>query len=87
MMISPVQSRIAEIRQATDRKVSLIGWSFGGLYARLAAQIGLGFNPSVLWAIADRLALQEGEFKPFGRRGPVRFGYAAPEHGEPDGRP
>ena len=58
-----------------------------GVYARWAAQIGLGFNPSVLWAIADRLALQKGEFKPFGRRGPFRFGYAAPEYGEPNGRP
>jgi len=28
-MVSTVQSRIAEIRQATDRKVSLIGWSLG----------------------------------------------------------
>jgi len=32
-MVSAVQLRIAEIRQATDPKVSLIGWSLGGVYA------------------------------------------------------
>jgi hypothetical protein len=30
---------------------------------------GLGWNPLVLWAIADRLALAEGEWKPFEREG------------------
>jgi hypothetical protein len=166
-MVSAVQLRIAEIRQATGRKVSLIGWSLGGVYARLAAlanpdhvryvitlgspfanakggpsnlseiyrrvagesaataapsdlealagdlpvpttaiysksdgivnwrssalvpnhqsenieillgsHTGLGVNPSVLWAIADRLSLREGEFRPFDRTGPFRLGYA-----------
>ncbi len=36
-MVSAVQSRIAEIGRATDRKVSVIGWSLGGVYARPAA--------------------------------------------------
>jgi pimeloyl-ACP methyl ester carboxylesterase len=30
---------------------------------------GLGFNPAVYYAVADRLAQAEGEFKPFDRRG------------------
>jgi hypothetical protein len=30
---------------------------------------GLGWNPLVLWAIADRLALAEGEWRPFAREG------------------
>jgi len=33
----------------------------------------------VLWAIADRLAVPEGGFKPFDRTGPFRFGYAVPQ--------
>lgn len=169
-MASAVQARVAEIRQAAGRKVSVIGWSLGGVYARLAAlaepedvrcvitlgspianagggsshlseiyrriagesaatadpsvlkalagdlpvpttaiysksdgvvnwrrsalvpghqsenieillgsHIGLGVNPSVLWAVADRLALSEGEFKRFARTGPFRLGYALQE--------
>lgn len=31
----------------------------------VASHVGLGFNPSAWWAIADRLALPEGEWKPF----------------------
>jgi len=172
-MVAAVQLRITEIRQATNRKVSVIGWSLGGVYARLAAlaapddvrcvitlgspfanvrsgssnlseiyrrvagessatadlsdlealagdlpvpttaiysksdgivnwrssslkpnhqsenieillgsHTGLGVNPSVLWAIADRLAVREGEFKPFDRTGPFRLGYAVPERHE-----
>ena len=30
---------------------------------------GLGVNPTVLWAIADRLAQEEGQWKPFERGG------------------
>jgi hypothetical protein len=30
---------------------------------------GLGFNPAVYYAIADRLAQPEGEFAPFNRNG------------------
>lgn len=33
---------------------------------------GLGVNPAVLYAIADRLALAEGEWKPFDRTGLLR---------------
>lgn len=41
----------------------------------LASHIGLGGNPAALWAIADRLAQEEGEFKPFARSGPFALGY------------
>jgi hypothetical protein len=34
-----------------------------------ATHIGMGFNPLVLWAIADRLAQPEGEWSPFDRDG------------------
>ena len=39
-----------------------------------ASHLGLGFNPAVLWAVADRLAQKEGGFMRFGRRGAVRAG-------------
>jgi hypothetical protein len=165
-----VRARIAEIRKATGRKVTLIGWSLGGVYARLAAlagpedvravmtlgspfanvvsgasnvsamyrmvsgessatmdpsdlealagdlpvpttaiysksdgivnwrnsalrpnhqsenieillasHTGLGVNPAVLWAIASRLAIPEGDFRPFDRNGPFRLGYGLAE--------
>jgi pimeloyl-ACP methyl ester carboxylesterase len=34
-----------------------------------ASHFGLGVNPAVLWAIADRLAQPEGEWRPFDRSG------------------
>ena len=34
-----------------------------------ATHIGLGVNPLALWAIADRLALPEGGWRPFDRQG------------------
>ena len=34
-----------------------------------ASHFGLGFNPMALYAIADRLAQMEGQWKPFDRRG------------------
>ncbi len=37
-----------------------------------ASHFGLGANPSVLWAIADRLAQPEGKWKPFAYRGAWR---------------
>ncbi len=40
-----------------------------------ASHIGLGANPAVLWAVADRLAQKEGQFTPFGRRGPFWAAY------------
>ena len=33
----------------------------------VASHIGLGFNPSAWWAVADRLAQPEGEWQPFSR--------------------
>jgi hypothetical protein len=41
---------------------------------------GLGVNPTVLWAIADRLALPEGEWKPFERSGIKSFVYPSSGH-------
>ncbi len=40
-----------------------------------ASHLGLGFNPAVLWAIADRLAQKEGRFERFGRTGPFALAY------------
>jgi pimeloyl-ACP methyl ester carboxylesterase len=41
---------------------------------------GLGANPVVLWAIADRLAQAEGEWKPFERTGAKAFVYPSSGH-------
>ena len=38
-----------------------------------ASHIGLGVNPIVMYAIADRLAQSEGEWAPFNRSGARRF--------------
>ena len=35
----------------------------------VASHIGLGVNPSALWAVADRLAQPEGQWRPFDRTG------------------
>jgi pimeloyl-ACP methyl ester carboxylesterase len=40
-----------------------------------ASHLGLGFNPTVLYAVADRLANREGNWRPFERRGWKRFAY------------
>jgi pimeloyl-ACP methyl ester carboxylesterase len=45
----------------------------------LASHVGLGVNAAVLWAVADRLALPEGEFRSFDRGGPFAIAYAPPE--------
>ncbi|AKS41404.1 lipase family alpha/beta hydrolase [Wenzhouxiangella marina] len=37
-----------------------------------ASHMGMGANPIVLWAIADRLAQAEGEWKPLARDNPLR---------------
>jgi pimeloyl-ACP methyl ester carboxylesterase len=37
-----------------------------------ASHLGLGANPAVLWAIADRLAQPEGQWRPFRHHGPWR---------------
>ena len=42
-----------------------------------ASHMGLGFNPAVLWAVADRLAQADGVFKPFRRTGPYSLAYGA----------
>ena len=41
---------------------------------------GLGVNPAVLYAVADRLALPEGEWKPFERRGLRALFYPSAGH-------
>lgn len=170
-MRAALRNRLAEIHAATGRKVSIIGWSLGGVYARdlalqapdmvrsvvtlgspfandvratnatrlyealsgegveddpdlraaiagdlpvpatsiysrtdgivnwrtcllrpsdtaenievhLASHIGLGVNPAALWAVADRLAQAEGEFKQFDRSGPFAIAYAPPENAQ-----
>ena len=48
----------------------------------LASHIGLGVNPAALWAVADRLAQAEGEFKQFGRSGPFAIAYASAENAQ-----
>jgi dienelactone hydrolase len=45
----------------------------------LASHTGLGVNAAVLWAVADRLAQAEGEFRQFDRSGPFAIAYAPPE--------
>jgi len=47
-----------------------------------ASHIGLGVNPAALWAVADRLALPEGEFKHFDRSGPFAIAYGPPENAQ-----
>ena len=48
----------------------------------LASQVGLGVNPAALWAVADRLAQPEGEFRQFDRSGPFAIAYAPPENAQ-----
>jgi pimeloyl-ACP methyl ester carboxylesterase len=169
-MRSQLRQRLTDIHAATGRKVSLIGWSLGGIYARdlalhmpqmvravitmgspfagditatnarriyerlsgedlkdvrledlkalagdmpvpttsifsrtdgivnwrtcllrpsptaenievhLASHVGLGVNAAVLWAMADRLAQPEGQFRQFDRSGPFAIAYAPPEN-------
>ena len=45
----------------------------------LASHIGLGVNAAALWAVADRLAQPEGQFKQFDRSGPFGIAYGSPE--------
>ena len=166
-----LRERVAELHTATGRKVSVVGWSLGGVYARdlalqapemvryvvtlgspfandiratnatrlyealsgetlednselrtaiagdlpvpttsiysrsdgivnwrtcvlrpsdtaenievhLASHIGLGVNAAALWAVADRLAQPEGQFKQFDRSGPFAIAYAPPENAQ-----
>ena len=48
----------------------------------LASHVGLGVNPAALWAIADRLAQPEGEFRHFDRSGPFAIAYGAAENAQ-----
>jgi hypothetical protein len=48
----------------------------------LASHIGLGVNPAALWAVADRLAQAEGEFKHFDRSGPFAIAYGPSENAQ-----
>jgi hypothetical protein len=41
---------------------------------------GLGVNPAVLYAVADRLALPEGEWRPFERSGMRTWFYPSAGH-------
>jgi dienelactone hydrolase len=170
-MRAALRDRLAEIHNSTGRKVSIVGWSLGGVYARdlalqapdlvryvvtlgspfasdaratnatrlyealsgeavgdnselrnaiagdlpvpttsiysrsdgivnwrtcllrpsdtaenievhLASHIGLGVNPAVLWAVADRLAQADGQFRQFDRSGPFAVAYAPPENAQ-----
>src|ERR1700737_462115 len=170
-MRAVLSDRLAEIHNATGRKVSIVGWSLGGVYARdlalqapdmvrcvvtlgspfandvratnatrlyealsgeavednselrdaiagdlpvpttstysradgivnwrtcllrpsdtaenievhLASHVGLGVNPAALWAVADRLAQSEGQFRQFDRWGPFVIAYAPPENAQ-----
>ena len=45
-----------------------------------ASHLGMGVNPAVLWAIADRLSQLEGEWRPFDRAGWRAAVYGAPRH-------
>jgi len=47
-----------------------------------ASHIGLGVNPAALWAVADRLAQAEGEFRHFDRSGPFAIAYGLPENAQ-----
>ena len=40
-----------------------------------ASHLGLGFNPAVLWALADRLSQAEGAFRRFTPKGPFAMAY------------
>lgn len=43
-----------------------------------ASHFGMGFNPAVLYALADRLAQPEGRWRPFRREGLRRFIFPEP---------
>jgi pimeloyl-ACP methyl ester carboxylesterase len=48
----------------------------------LASHVGMGVNSAALWAVADRLAQAEGEFRQFDRSGPFAIAYAPPENAQ-----
>ncbi len=52
-----------------------------------SSHIGLGFNPAVFYAIADRLAQPEDTFEPFHRHGWRALTYPRPDAPKPDRHP
>lgn len=44
-----------------------------------ASHLGLGFNPAVLYAVADRLSARPDDWRPFNRQGWKRFVYGPAE--------
>jgi pimeloyl-ACP methyl ester carboxylesterase len=46
----------------------------------LASHVGLGVNAAVLWAVADRLAQPDGQFRQFDRSGPFAIAYGPADH-------
>jgi len=48
----------------------------------LASHTGLGVNAAALWAVADRLAQSEGQFRQFDRSGPFAIAYAPAENAQ-----
>ncbi len=52
----------------------------------VASHLGLGVNPAVLYAVADRLAQPEGAWKPFDRSGLRALVYPAPRRSAERGR-
>jgi len=48
----------------------------------LASHTGLGVNAAALWAVADRLAHPEGQFRPFDRSGPFAIAYGREEQAQ-----
>ncbi len=48
----------------------------------LASHTGLGVNAAALWAVADRLAQAEGQFRHFDRSGPFAIAYGPAENAQ-----
>ena len=48
----------------------------------LASHTGLGVNAAALWAVADRLAQGEGQFRQFDRSGPFAIAYGPAENAQ-----
>jgi len=87
-----VLNRIKQLRQPIDgvpvtaiysRSDAVVSWKIAQLPACEmvesigvdASHLGMGFNPAVLYAIADRLRQVEGDWMPFDNSGVRRFFY------------
>ncbi len=68
LTVIPVPSTVIYSRQdgvvAASTCLQPVGPTAENIEVR-GAHIGLGHNPSVIWAVADRLAQRDGEWKPF----------------------